>query len=105
MPCTCSTNADVHPRWAVLSIQQCRHNQKQIEEDNARAKAEAYATKKRAKAQHQAAIEQIVAIKDSIEEEEQEVQRYTTRPDLRPKVKTPSGLDSKTLSENDCETG
>src|SRR6266702_2095123 len=80
---TRSSNADAHPGCVVTDNKQTRRSKKQIEEDNTRKKAVAIAASKEAKAKHRAAITKIATVEDSIEQDEEELQVHSTRPDLR----------------------
>ncbi len=80
---TRASNAEAHPGRIVLETQQVRRTRKQVDEDEARRKAVAIATRKEAEARHQASIEKIALTEDSIEQDEEEIQRHSSRPDLR----------------------
>jgi hypothetical protein len=93
---TCTTNADSHP-GLIDQNQQTRRTRQQIEEDNTRAKSAAKNTRKKAERSHQESITSIAMMEDAIEWEEQDVQRYTMRPDLQlaPKISAkPVGSDA-----------
>lgn len=79
---TRASNAATHPGRVVLDNQQTRRQRKQIDEDEALAKAAAIATRREAEAKHRAAIAKIASTEDAMEREEEELQKHTSRPDL-----------------------
>ncbi|KAI9443940.1 hypothetical protein H4582DRAFT_2053702 [Lactarius indigo] len=80
---TRASNADAHPGCIIMESQQTRRPRKQIEEDEARAKAVAIATRKGVKARHHEAIAMIATTEDSMEQDEEDLQTHSVRPDLR----------------------
>ncbi|KAI9430410.1 hypothetical protein H4582DRAFT_2086922 [Lactarius indigo] len=80
---TRASNADAHPGRIIMESQQTRRPRKQIEEDEARAKAVAIATRKGVEARHREAIATIATTEDSMEQDEEDLQTHSVRPDLR----------------------
>ncbi|KAI9442593.1 hypothetical protein H4582DRAFT_2073157 [Lactarius indigo] len=80
---THASNADAHPGRIIMESQQTRRPRKQIEEDEARAKAVAIATRKGVEARHREAIATIATTEDSMEQDKEDLQTHSVRPDLR----------------------
>lgn len=85
---TRALNVDAHPGRIVLENQQVRCTRKQVDEDKARTKAVAHATRKEATAKRQMAINQIATFEDSMEQDEEVFQMHSTRPDLQLHLKS-----------------
>jgi hypothetical protein len=97
---TRTSNADAHP-GLVDRRQQTRRSRQEIEEDGARAESAGHSARKKAEAKHKATIELIAMTEDAIEREEQDVSRYSTRPDLRHNPKTlAEPVDSETEDDS-----
>ncbi len=81
---TCKANADVHPGHVITKGQQPRRSKKQIEDDNARVRATAHASREEAATKYRAAVEHIALLKDAVAIAEKDAQTHMHRPDLRP---------------------
>ncbi|KAH8983440.1 hypothetical protein EDB92DRAFT_2117452 [Lactarius akahatsu] len=75
------SNANAHP--GLVDAKPTKRSKQQKQEDKARAKAVAIATRKAAEENHHAAIADIATVEDSIDREDMEFQVYSFRPDLR----------------------
>lgn len=94
------SNSSAHPGLVDRASQQTRRTRTQIEEDNARTLSATNSARQEAEAKRQASIRLLAMTEDAVESEEQEVQRYAKRPDLRLDPKTPGEqVDSETESE------
>jgi hypothetical protein len=84
MPVTTrGANANAHPGDVVRKAQRNRRTKQEIEEDKAKAKAKSIAAKQEAATKHRAVISTIVALKSSVEREEEAIRKHASRPDLR----------------------
>ena len=79
---THKSNATKHPSKVLADTKQQRWTRKQIDEDKACTKALATAAKELANAKYQATITQVTDIMDSVEQDKEAIQAYTTRLDL-----------------------
>ncbi len=85
MPVTTrKANADVHPGRVITEGQQPRRSKKQIEDDNARVRAAAHASREEAAAKYRAAVERIALLEDAVAIAEKDAWTHAHRPDLRP---------------------
>lgn len=84
MPVTTrGTNASAHPGDVVRKAQRNRRTKQEIEEEKAKAKAKSITARQEAATNHRAVISTIVALKSSVEHEEEAIREHTSRPDLR----------------------
>lgn len=79
---TRGSNANAHPGNIVRKAQRSRRTKKEIEEDNARAKAKSIAARQEAATKHHAVISTIAALKSSVERKEEAIQANGNRPDI-----------------------
>ena len=80
---TRGANANVHPGDVVRKAQQNRRTKEEIAEDKAKAKAEANAARQEVATKHRAVISTIMALKSSVEREEEAIRAQANRPDLQ----------------------
>lgn len=97
---TRTSNANSRPGLVDLPIQKC--SRQQVDKDNTCTRSVAKITRKVTEKTHQEAIKSIAMMEDAIEREEQAIQRYTDRPDLRPDPRMPS---EPTESQSGSEKG
>lgn len=77
------SNADAHPGLVLVNDRKKRRTKKQIKDDEARAKADAIANRAAIKAREREILARIVASEDTVQREDDALQAYATRPDLR----------------------
>ena len=106
---TRKANVDVHPGRVLLDSQQTRRTRKQVEDDDAMARAAAKASKEKATAKYRAVVGRIAQLEDEVALVDKDRQTYANRPDLReestksaPEYGSHDPLDSR---EKDLDSG
>jgi hypothetical protein len=92
---TRKSNATKHPGNLLTVGQQQRRTKGQMEEDEARTKAATVAAKEDTIAKHQAIINRVIDIEESTVRDEEAIQAYANRPDLRNSSKYPVPASGK----------
>ena len=95
---THTSNATSRPGLVDLPSPKCARWD--IDEDDARTKSVAKKSRKAIKSEHQESIKTIAMLEDAIKRQEEDIRKYSTRPDLRPHPRT-SAEPAKSESESE----
>ena len=78
------TNANNHPGQIINNAKQKRRTTQQVQEDKAKAEADAIAKQRAKKLAESSAIQQAALVEDSLRREDIDYAKYSSRPDLQP---------------------
>ncbi len=92
-------NADTHPGHVILKAQRVKRTRKQIEEDDAIARAEARASKMVMAAKQRATVERIAQLEDEALQAEKQARTWALRPDIHSSSRAQQESFSKEFNE------